>query len=352
MIDYEKIISPKRFAVPTPERIVENGQSVFGTFDKEFKELNLIEAAKPTCFPNFLNRFRLSLWEAVEVHLKEGLLLTAACDMGIFGTNLTVFYDKTTKKARGWFYNTSSSKVTISPNLLDGAVTEVTTSKTHLKYVNNFQDGKASFEGSASDKKAGSIEYAFDLERVSLPSVVSIPFGKNQALYTQKDLFKVSGSLKIDGKEYFADSDTAAIIDDHRGYYPYKMHYDWISTMGKNPLDKDKYFGFNLTRNQSLQQDDYNENIVWLEGDTALLPPVTFTHLAEDKWLVKDEHGLVELTYDIKDRFSVLMHYGVIDTTYHIPFGELSGFIINGKTGEKYILDGVTAIGEDKSMRF
>ncbi len=57
-----------------------------------------------------------------------------------------------------------------------------------------------------------------------------------------------------------------------------KAHYDWVSTMGKLNIDgKMKWFGFNLTRNKSIDQEKYNENIIWFENETSLLPPVTFT---------------------------------------------------------------------------
>ncbi|MBO5184103.1 MAG: DUF2804 family protein [Clostridia bacterium] len=42
---------------------------------------------------------------------------------------------------------------------------------------------------------------------------------------------------------------------------------------------------------------------------------------------------------------------GVIDINYHVTFGTLSGFVCD-PDGNKYILDGMSGIGEDKSLRF
>ena len=102
--------------------------------------------------------------------------------------------------------------------------------------------------------KQCSIEYEFKMERLSKPSVVSLPFpySNNRALYSQKDFFKITGKLKINGEEMLTDENTTALIDDHRGYYPRKAHYDWLTTMGKfNINNKKQYFAFNLTHNQS-----------------------------------------------------------------------------------------------------
>ena len=67
--------------------------------------------------------------------------------------------------------------------------------------------------------------------------MASIPFGKNRPLYSQKDFFKAEGRLVINGEEMLTDEDSTAIVDDHRGFYPRRAHYDWVTTMGKCNVD-------------------------------------------------------------------------------------------------------------------
>ncbi len=352
MENYGKFISPKRQSLPTPKSLVENGKAVFGTFDKEFETMELLNCKKPAgkLFPEFLKKYRLTLWEAAEVHLDQGVLLSVVCDMGIFGMTLHVFYDKRKKKVYSWCTNLSSSATKIAPNLLNGSVSEAKTKCSSIKYVNNFQDGKCAFSGHHSDK-INRIEYEFDLEKVSLSSVVSIPLGPNRPLYTQKDFFKAKGRLTFNDEVFESNDHTTAIIDDHRGYYPYRAHYDWLTTMGRSVNGEERYFAFNLTRNQSIDQENYNENLIWLEGKTSLLPPVKFVHNAEGSvWTVKDEHGMVDITFDIADRYRMETHAGVIDIKYHVVFGEIKGYI-RDTDGTKYILDGMMGMGEDKNLR-
>jgi len=353
MKDYKSLISEKRRSVPTPNDVMdEKGNAYFGTFLSEFPNMNFTKINRPTSLPNSANRRRLSMWEAVEVNFEDVTILTAVCDMALFGTALTIIYDKKTKKVTYWQENMSAKNAVISPNLLDGAVTESKGKKVKLKIVNDFGNGKAQVSGCAENKKNGKISYELSLERVSLPSIVSIPFGKNRPLYSQKDLFKATGYIEYNGVRYEADQWATAIIDDHRGYYPYKSHYDWVTTMGKNIVDgKEQYFGINLTRNQSINQDDYNENLIWFNGKTSLLTPVTFKHLEYNLWEVKDEHGMVDLKFHIADRFKMVVHAGIIDINYHITFGELSGYVLD-EDGNKYTLDGMIGIGEDKSVKF
>ena len=247
----------------------------------------------------------------------------------------------------------------------------------HVRYVNDFQDGKCHLKGQHTGKclitvpqkdktivaaikenyGEATIEYDFTLTRLSKPCVASIPFGKNRPLYSQKDFFKAEGRLVINGEEMLTDEDSAAIVDDHRGYYPRRAHYDWVTTMGKCNVDgAEKWLAFNLTRNQSIDQEKYNENILWLEGKTSILPPITFTRNPESKdfkdyseWIVKDEHDMVNLKFKVYNMNPMIMHALVVKIDYYVAYGELEGYI-RDEDGKKYVLDGMLGMGEDKTL--
>lgn len=353
-MSFEQYLSEKRIAVPTPENVVDGaGRCYFGTFESEFEKMDFLKADRPSKLPNFLNKSRLTLWEACEIDFDKVTLLTAVCDMALFGTALTVLYDKRTKKCTSWQEMLiPASKAVIAKNLLNGNETFSKGKKVKVRFVNNFQQGKAIVSGTADSKTDGMLDYRVELTRVSKPSIVSIPFGENRPLYSQKDLFSVDGYIDYNGERFHATAASAAIIDDHRGYYPRKSHYDWVTTMGKKEIDgKEQYFGFNLTRNQSIDQDQYNENLIWFEGDTTLLTPVVFRHETDKRWRIQDVQGMVDITFDIGDEFLMLVPAKIIDINYHITFGTLSGYVCDPK-GNKYVLDGMTGIGEDKSLVF
>ena len=247
--------------------------------------MDLLKAKNPTRFPNFLNKYKLTLWEVCEAHLKNGVLLTVCCDMGIFGKQITMFYDKRTKKTYCWDTQEKSSLTNVSPNLLNGNISEVKTKVGFMKYINNFENGKCELIGSHKGKclinennleintdninknyKEATIEYNFKMDRISKPSIVSIPFpnSNNRTLYTQKDFFKIKGKLIINGEEMLTDEDSTAIIDDHRGFYPRRAFYDWVTTLGKYEINgKKQYFAFNLTHNQSIDEESYIMKILF-----------------------------------------------------------------------------------------
>ncbi len=380
MGEYSKYISETRRSVPTPKSIVKaDGGCEFGTFDKEFEEMDFIKLKRPTALPQCFNTLKLTLWQATEVHLKHGVLLAVVCDMGIFGKTFNVFYDKRTHNVYAWDTNLAHKDTKIAPNLLNGAESYAETPVSFVKYVNNFQDGRCDISGKHTGKclvtvpnkdkaasksikentKEGTIEYEFSLKRLSLPCVASIPFSttRPRPLYSQKDFFKAEGRLVINGEEMLSDGDTVAIVDDHRGYYPRKAHYDWVTTMGKCNVDgEEKFLAFNLTRNQSIDQDKYNENILWLEGKTSILPPVTFTRTVESadfkdysEWIIKDEYDMVNLKFKVYGMNPMVMHALVVNIDYYITYGELEGYI-RDEDGKKYVLDGMLGMGEDKTL--
>lgn len=353
-MNFYDVLSDKRKSIPTPDNIVdENGNAYFGTFDREFPKMDFLKINRPSSLPNAFNKDRLTLWEAIELNLKDITVLTAVCNMGVAATAVTIVYDKKTKKVTKFQEMYSPRKAVISDTLLNGDTTRSLGKKVVLECVNHFENGQAFVTGHATNPKNGDfVCYNVELNRVSLPSVVSIPFGENRPLYSQKDLFRLSGWVIVNGVKYETDDESTAIIDDHRGYYPYVAHYDWVTTMGKMDINGErKYFGFNLTRNQSICQTDYNENLIWFEGNTTLLTPVRFEHVEYNKWHIKDLYGMVDITFDIGDRFIMRLPGGLIDINYHITFGVLSGYVCD-PDGNKYILDGMSGIGEDKSLRF
>ena len=251
--------------------------------------------------------------------------------------------------------------VKMAGNLLNGAVSEAETAGARVHFTNNFQDGKAHVETKVESEE-GNLELCVDFTRVSLPSVVSIPFEdpavRHRPLYTQKDLFRVVGSVTVNGETFQANEKTTAIIDDHKGYYPDAAHYDWLTTMGVHNADgNDKWLAFNLTRNQSINQDDYNENLIWFENATSLLPPVKFTRSVPTMefkdyalWEAKDDHGMVDVKFHVYGVSNLLAKKPpVIDMEYFVVFGELEGYILD-ENGNKYVLDGMIGIGEDKSI--
>lgn len=360
MEDFRNCIHPLRRSVPTPASLVgEDGQCAFGTFDREFESFHLLRAKHATVLPRFLNRTRLTLWEACEIMLPGGIILAAVCDMSAFGRLLVLWYDAETNGITAFDQTVPASGTHIAPNLLHGAVTHGSGRFGGIRFENRFDEGKARLTATLTNKNRDALRLDFSFTRVSLPSVVSIPFGPNRPLYTQKDLLRAEGALTLNGRTVSSDGNTAAVIDDHRGYYPRRMHYDWASTMVRRDSGGAPYwFGLNLTQNQSTDPEAYNENLIWLTDRTSLLPPVTFRKVppmkdfvSDSVWTIRDGYGMVDADFRVTASYPILLHAGVVSTDYYITFGSFRGSV-RCEDGTVLSLDGLPAIGEDKTMLY
>lgn len=349
---YPDYISEKRRPVTPPESIVDkDGKAVFGTFDKSIPNLNMLDCVKPANVPHCMNKIKLTVWEALELHFDDFIFLTAVYNIGIGGFSIFVYFDKATKEISSWMKIVAGGKrAKVAENMLNGSYSELIKGDSLCKIVNNLERGEATGKGNVSGKK-GDLSFDVRLKTVTEPSIVNIPFDTNRPLYSEKDMFTVDGWLEINGKRYQANENTFAIIDDHKGYYPKPAHYDWLTTMGLLDIDGEKKpFGFNLTRNQSTNQDDYNENLLWFKDASCPLPPVFFTHDkdVEGLWHIKDEHGCVNLDFAIDNQFKIVLHLGIISMDYYLPFGKITG-TMKDTDGKTYTLDGVYGLGEDKT---
>ena len=351
MKDQRSYISSLRDPIDTPLDLVENGECHFGTFKDPFKKMSLLDVKKPCGkMPSFLRKTRFTEWEAFEINMKDGAFVSAIYKTSTLCFNLVVFYDKNENKVYEFQDFGRRSKCHLASSLVD-TVSSFKTKHSEIIIENNFERGECKAKCISKNKKFGQIEYEFEATRVSPPSIASMALGKPNPIYSEKDLFKAKGYIKINGKTYTSDDESTAIVDDHKGYYPYKAHYDWLTTMGKLNIDGEKKFiGFNLTHNQSIDEANYNENLLWLEGESYPLPPVTFKHLDKDTWEVKDDYDDVNLVFRINKFYKMMVHLGIIDITYRLPFGVIHGYVKDAN-GKKYILDGFTGLAEDRSQR-
>ncbi len=350
----KKIIDSLRTPVETPDRIVIDGQAQFGTFKDPFKELNMLDCVKPCgkFFPHALNKIRMTEWEAFEVHLDEGALVSAVYNTGTMGFSIFVWFDKRTQKISAWKNFVSSSTVKVAKQLIDGEC-YLKTRKSEYTITNNLLQGEAHAFGYSENKKSGKISLDINVKRLSPPSNVCIPFGKNKPLYSEKDFLKAEGYLEVNGERFVTNENSVSIIDDHKGYYPFFAHYEWLTTMGKCEIDgKMQYFAFNLTKNQSTDPTKYNENLIWVEGESYPLPPVKFDIPSKKstKWHITDEFGMVDITFEIADVFYLPIHAIVIDAYYALPYGKIYGYVKN-EAGKVFNVDGMLGIGENKTTR-
>jgi hypothetical protein len=343
-------IAAERTPVAPPFRLVNCGKAAFGTFNAPIPDINMIDAAKPCgpFMPDFMKRSRLTAWEAFEIAMDEGILVSAVYNMGgSFGFSICSWFDKSTKKVSTWINPAPGMFAKVADNLIDSTTKLVTPFSSYV-IENHFQNHTCTARCSTSNPISGKFAFDMSITGLSPASIVSIPFDTNKPLYSQKEFFKAEGTVTVGGKTFRTNERSVVIIDDHKGFYPFFAHYDWVTSFGLTEIKgKQQYIAFNLTANQSTDADRYNENILWLEGRAIALPPVAFTHENDRLWHAKDAFGQVDITFEI-DEISLTKVEPVVN--YALTYGKIKG-TIKDYDGTVYDFTGMDGIGEDKTTR-
>lgn len=184
------------------------------------------------------------------------------------------------------------------------------------------------------------------------PNVVCLPLGLNRAMYSTKILMPMEGEFSIGGKSHrFEGPESMGIFDDHKGYYPYQMQYDWATGFGADA--KGRRVGFNLADNAVVRDPARNnENCVWINNKVWPLPPVKMTRPQGPggDWIIQDMEGMVDLVFTPELTNDIRINLGIVESEYNGPLGTFKGFV-RGGNGEKIQAELLYGAGEKEYIR-
>ncbi len=339
-----------------PEKLVENGKYNLGCFNTPVKQANLLDFPSPykMPLPRAMKALQLREWQAFQLMGKDHFVMVAIYNAKKISLVQFIVYDiknnqkiKYEKKVPSWslkipdtLYNSVASYT--SDNFSLEAKHDLATNKLELTAtIKGFQklpEVKAHFTG------------LHDVTKYK-PMVVCNPFSAGRVMYSHKCLMPLDGWLTIgDNHLVFNYGNSQMIIDDHKGYYPYPTVYDWVTGMGR---DKDgTMLGFNLTNNQVIEQEKYNENCLWFDGELHPLPPIKVTRPdgVKGKWQISDEYDMVNLEFTPVIHTSVNINLLVLRSLYEGPYGFFNGYL-KKTSGEKVLIENLFGMGEDFYLR-
>ena len=339
-----------------PDNLVTNGEFTFGTFSSQFKRVNPLEAHKPlgTWMPKPILDFRLKEWQAFQLGNSRWFMLAVLYNAKVSALAQFVVYDRERNKKYFFEKILPSWKIKIPASIWDGSQS-YRDKDCSIEIISALAKGRFFINVIVRDQKGlpdmeGHFEAIHD-EGLVAPIVVSIPMGKNRGVYSHKCLMPMQGSLFLGGEKIeFLRKESFAIIDDHKGFYPYVLKYDWVTAAGYD--EKGRLVGFNLTHNQAIDAEMYNENCLWVDGRLYLLPPVKFDRPqgVEGDWLIRDPYGMVNLSFQPVSMGRIDLDLLALRVKYFGPFGYFSGTIRDG-SGNSVDFGRYFGMGEQKYVR-
>ncbi len=345
----------KRDILPPPHSLVTKGKINFGTFNAPFREVNPLDAARVfgIPLPRFFKNFRLKEWQAFQLGNEDFFILAVIYNQKVGTLVQFIVCDKKNRRMTKYETKVPAWKTRVPSSLGDTRARYVS-DKFRIDIHNKLDLGRIFIDVAIDGDNTlpplyGHFE-AFHEARNVRPLVVSLPFAGNRGMYSHKCLMPLVGVLVYGGRRIeFARQNSFAIIDDHKGYYPYILKYDWITGAG---FTAGGLTGFNLTDNQVLDKERYNENCLWFGKVLHLLPPVTFyrPNGVNEEWYIKDDYGMVDIAFMPVFNNPLQLNLLAIKTDYYGPFGSYSGSI-GLSSGKRVSVDGFFGMGEKKYLR-
>lgn len=324
--------------------LVEDGVFNFGTYSHPLKSVNPLDAnisKFPTIKP--YKFMRLKEWHAYQMGNHRFFIFIALMNIKKVGCVIIDIFDKETKEQYRFEKNVPAWTLKLSPNLTNSQAT-CSGKGFKIKINHKLIYNKIELHFFINDEDSGQINGHFTALAENFEPIVScIPFNQRRGMYSHKCNCPIEGSLFLRGQSFlFEKEHSFFIIDDQKGYYPYVMKWDWCTASNYN--QRGELIGFNLTRNQSINQDEYNENCLWLNGKLHLLPPVFFEK-HENYWLIKDHNQTINLLFNITVKNNINVNALIVATHYQGPYGTFNGYI-KDSLGNSIKIDNMFGMGE------
>lgn len=331
----------------------EKGLFNFGTYHDYIKHINLLDAQNPLGehIPNSFNNSRLKEWEAFQAGNDQYFIFGAIYNTKVIGINLITIFDRRQNKVYEYKKICGPKKQVIASDLRHSQ-TYFKDDNFHIQITNNLENRLIHIHAHITDKDLPTLDLSLKAYHSQEALSICHPFDTNRGLYSHKALMHMEGHLTLDETNTpFHKHNSFTIIDDHKGYYPYKLKYDWLT--GYCFDNQQQLIGFNLTHNQIQNPDKNNENCLWYQGETYLLSSVIFKRYEgkEPYWHIQDQYDMVNVFFYPIEKVSMNFDLLIIGCKYEAPFGTFKGYIRTGPNSEKISVNQCFGMGEDKEYK-
>lgn len=340
-----------------PDRVVQDGEFVFGCWNGPPGQANMLDLARPYHYPvpRWVKDGRCKEWVAFQFGDKRWFFFTSLYDAKSFSLARFSAWDREKRRLFEFKHLTPLGRFNLGENLRERTA-GCRESHGAVRYRFDLDQGFARIDvrSTKHGKRShfgGSFEFAYNA-RQTAPISACLPLGLNLATYSTRVLMPVQGWFEAGGERHeLSGPEAMGLLDDHKGYYPYQMRFDWVAGFGLDA--KGRRVGFSLTDNQVKDQDAINENVLWINSRAFPLPRIKVTRPngPDGPWYVQDTEGLVDLTFKPERKNDLRVNLLFAASDYHGPFGAFEGTLRSPDGSEKVDASGLYGVGEQRYLR-
>ena len=346
-----------REILPPRDSLVEKGNAVQGTWDKAFKEVDLLGIRRPFNWPlpRWLRALRIKEWESFCIQDDRVFIdiIIGNFKLCCFAQVLVYVKDKGEKYIyrkllpgnKAWQMSQGLGNTSVSGRL-----------QQFLFYIHNWLDGdtiKLAINVDESQRRAWlgtNLEFNMGKSNAA-PMAVSFGFSEKRGMYAYKAMSSVQGVVVLGPRPISLDPNRAiGIFCDYKGYFPYLMKETFCCAMGYTK--EGQKYGFHIGENQIRENYRNNENVLWIDGKMCPLPPVriTMSKGADAEWIIQDIEGMVDLEFTPKEPNNYSASFLLAGAELNSPLGYYNGMLLDSE-GSKIIVRNLYGIGHNLYLR-
>jgi hypothetical protein len=343
----------------TPKTILKKGIPQFGTFATPPAELDIKTLKRPfnlMPLPRFITKSRIRGMIEFFFNTSNYIGTIDIFNAGFFSFTETNFWEKTNGKKLS--YRCLMPGRRIVPEHLDKGVSFTFRKNRYFRLSWDHFAKKLSFVFHyESDSIRPDVIGAFKSQKNQnwgmITSVNPCPL-KNRCSAVHVSTMPISGSLSTSTtaqQKSAIDSVGQGLFLLRWAVYPLRTKDHSLTGFGEWN-NKKVTFRLTTTSTDPLDRNIYNENVLFVDGEATLLPPIIITKPKGlmGAWILQDTESMVDITFkpssDTKRTLSILL----LKTEYHTMQGKCEGTLLS-KDGEPIPLKNFTVIAKKHSLR-
>lgn len=346
-----------RKVTESPEHLIKNGKALFGTYSGVPTKIDIKGMKAPYAgvpLPPFISSLRIKNRLNFYFSTERYIGLTDFFDFKLIGIAQTILWDKTTGKKMA-YHNIMPTQRHFIPHKTDYGTCTSFRKKRHIR----ISWGREHKHHSIAFNLKG------DSVRPNVDGFISSPIQdsmhtdllfvnpsptSSRCSATWFTAMQTRGLIRVEGEKK-DESNGLAAMRLNRTYFKFLSTTDTVCGLGKIK-EKDVVFNLKCSTFDSTDSNNYNDNVLIVDGEASPLPPVYMTHSfgVSKPWIIQDTESMVDLTFS---PISCDKHIISLITTRYSNmsiYGTFEGVLLT-KDGEKLIVKGLPGIINSNIVR-
>ena len=350
-----------------PEKIISQGKANFGTFSGVSKKLSISGMRAPYAgipLPSFISRLRIKSKLDFVFSLERIIGFTRFFDLKVFGLGEIILWDKESGKRYSYHTFMPTRKRFVPRTTNRGICASYRKSRfIKISWGREHQHHALSFKVLGDSIRPNIEGFCYspmeDSMHKDMMFVTPSPT-TSRCVASWFSSMSLNGNISVKTCNKKNNSDESVISDDSdglgmmilkRAYYKFTTRVNNIYGCGKIK-DKNIVFNIQTSNLDAADNDSYNSNVLVVNGEETVLPPVYITHPfgIEKKWIIQDTESMIDLTFNPISVNTRTLNLLVIRERYSVIYGTFEGVLLS-KNGEKFILKSLPGILHTDNLR-